>query len=158
MDKSEQRILIKYFSMKGLGSRLIYCELKSVLHDSAYSLSAVERWVSWFKTDVATCEDNPRPGRPPSDLDSSLAAFLLEFPFASVRQMSKHFRASHYIIKEILGCQLGLRKFSRRRFPYRLSDDQKATRARDLRALLAILLRLQDDSFEGISTGDESLF
>jgi hypothetical protein len=43
MDKSEQRILIKYFSMKGLGSRLIHSGLKSVLHDSAYSLSAVER-------------------------------------------------------------------------------------------------------------------
>jgi hypothetical protein len=39
-----------------------------------------------------------------------------------------------------------------------LSDDQKANRVRDSRALLAILQCLQDNSFEGISTGDESWF
>jgi hypothetical protein len=112
MDKSEQRILINYFWMKGLGSRLIDRELKSVLHDSAHCLSAVDRWVSRFKIDIAASNDNPRPGRPLSDFGSSLAAFLLEFPFASARQMSTHFRASYYTIKEILSCQLGLRKFS----------------------------------------------
>jgi hypothetical protein len=69
MDKFEQRIIIKYFSMKGLGSRLIQSELKSVLHHSACSLSAVERWVSRFKTGVATCEHNPRPGQPPPTWD-----------------------------------------------------------------------------------------
>jgi hypothetical protein len=72
--------------------------------------------------------------------------------------MSRHFRTSHSTIKEIFSHQFGLWKFSRRRVPYKLSDDQKATRARDSRALLAILLRLQANSFEGISTGDESLF
>jgi hypothetical protein len=141
------------FSMKGCDSRLIHRELKSILHDSAYSLSTVERCSSRFKTGVVTCEDNPKPGRSPSDLGSSLAAFLLEFPFASACQMSKHFRASYYTIKDILGRQLGLRKFSRRRFPCRVSDDQKITRARDVRALLAIWLRLQDNFFEWISTG-----
>jgi hypothetical protein len=63
-----------------------------------------------------------------SDLGSSLAAFLLEFPFASAHQMSKHFRASHYTIKEILDRQLALSKFARRTVLYQLSDDQKATR------------------------------
>jgi histone-lysine N-methyltransferase SETMAR len=72
--------------------------------------------------------------------------------------MSRHFRDSHYIIKEILGRQLGLMKFSRRWVWYRLSDDQKATRVRDSRVFLAILPRLQDNFFEGISTGDESRF
>jgi hypothetical protein len=94
----------------------------------------------------------------PSDLGSSLATFLLEFSFASARQMSNHFHTSHYTIKDILGYQLGLRKFSRRRVRYRISDNQKATRTRNLRALLAILLRLQDNSFDRISTGDESQF
>jgi hypothetical protein len=91
-------------------------------------------------------------------LGSPLAAFLLEFPFASAGQMAKHFRASHYTIKEMLGRQVGLRKFSRRWVRYRLSDDQKAVLLRDSKALLAILRRLQDNSFEGISTEDESWF
>jgi hypothetical protein len=158
MDKSEQRILIKYFSMKGLGSRLIHNELQSVLRASVYSLSGMEKWVSRFKTGLPIGEDNPRPGRPPSDLGSSLAAFLLKFPFASARQMSKHFHASLTTNKKILSRQLGPRKLSRRRVPHRLSDDQKAARVRDSRALLAILRRVQDNSFEGIPRGDESWF
>jgi hypothetical protein len=72
--------------------------------------------------------------------------------------MSRNFRTSHSTIKEILNVKLGLGKFSRRSVPYPLSDDQKATRARAFRALLAILFHLQDNSFEGISTGDELLF
>jgi hypothetical protein len=57
--------------------------------------------------------------------------------------MSKHFHASFITNKEILSYQLGPRKFSRRLVPHRLSDDQKASRVRDSRALLAILRRLQ---------------
>jgi hypothetical protein len=141
MDKSRQRILIKYFSMKGLDSRLICRETKPVLHDSAYRLSAMERWFNQFKTGVAKCEENPGPGELLSGLGSYLTAFLLEFPFASTHQMSRHLRTSHSTIKEILSHQLGLRKFSRRWVTHRLSDDQKVSRARDSRALLAIFLR-----------------
>jgi hypothetical protein len=130
MDKSEQRILIKYFPMKGLGSRLLHGQMKYIPHDSAHRLSAVERGLTRFKTGVARCNNNPRPRRPSSDFGSSLAAFFLEFPFADVCQMSIHFRISSCTIKEILSRQLGPRKFSRRRVPYRLSDDQKATQGR----------------------------
>jgi histone-lysine N-methyltransferase SETMAR len=94
----------------------------------------------------------------PIRLGSPLAALLLEFPSASAGQMAKHFRASHYAIKEMLGRQVDLRTFSRRWVRYRRSDDQKAVRVRDSKALLAILRRLQDNSFEGISTEDESWF
>jgi hypothetical protein len=118
MGKSEQRIRIKYCSMKGLGSRRRHSELKSLLDDSAYSLSAMEKWVSQFKTGVAICEDDPKPGRPPSDLGSCLAVFLVVFPFASARQMSRHFRASLDTVKETLGRQLRPRKFSRRRVSF----------------------------------------
>jgi hypothetical protein len=46
-------------------------------------------------------------------LGSPLAALRSEFPFVNARQMLKHFRASDYTIKEVLGCQLCLTKFSR---------------------------------------------
>jgi hypothetical protein len=91
-------------------------------------------------------------------LGSSLAAFLLEFPFASAGQMAKHFHSSRTTIKEILSRRLGLRKFPRRWAPHQLSDHQKDVRVRDSKALLAILRRLQDNSFEGISIEDESGF
>jgi transposase len=141
MEKSEQRIVIKYFVMKGLGSRFTYSELTSVLQDSAYSLSAIGRWVSRFKKGFAKCEDDSRRGRPPSDLGSSVTAFLMEFPFASAQRMSRHFPTSHHTIKEILSRELGLSKFSRRWVPHTLSDDQKVNHVQDSRALLAILQR-----------------
>jgi hypothetical protein len=158
MDKSEQRVLIKYFSMKDLNSRTIHNELKSVLLEATYSLSTVERWVSRFKTGAATCEDNQRPCRPPCDFGSSLAAFLLEFAFASACQMSKHLHTSHTTIKDILRRQLGLRRFSRRWVPHQLSEDQKTALVRDSIARLAIVRPLQDNSFERLSPGDESWF
>jgi hypothetical protein len=72
--------------------------------------------------------------------------------------MSKHFHASHTTIKDILSRQLGLMRFSRRWVPHQLSEDPKAARVRDSMVLLAILRRLQDNSFEELSTGDESWF
>jgi histone-lysine N-methyltransferase SETMAR len=91
-------------------------------------------------------------------LGSHLAAFLLEFLFASARQISKHFHASLTTNKEILSRQLGPSKVSRSWVPHRLSEDQKAARVRDSRALLAILDRSQDNSLECIPSRDESWF
>jgi hypothetical protein len=60
----------------------------------------------------------------------------------------KALRISHSTIKEILSRQLGLRQFSQSSVLEQVLDNQKSPRARDSRALLAILLRLQDNSFE----------
>jgi hypothetical protein len=136
---------------------LIHRELKScstILH------SVFQQW----KDELAGSKSVLQHARTIQDLAYplllALASRSLPFgvSFASARQISQHFRASHYIIKEMLGRQLDLKRFSPRRLPSRRSDDQKAARARDLRALLPILPCLQNHSFEGISNGDESLF
>jgi hypothetical protein len=72
----------------------------------------------------------------------------LEFPLASTRQISEHFHISHTIIKDIFSRQVGLRRFSPRWVLHQLSKDQKAARVRDSMAVLTILRRLQDNSFE----------
>jgi hypothetical protein len=42
MEKSEQRSVIKFFFLKGLGAKAIHSELTAVLGSIAYSLSQVK--------------------------------------------------------------------------------------------------------------------
>jgi hypothetical protein len=42
MDRIEQRVMVKYFFLKGHGSKLIPKELVSTLQDNAISLSSVK--------------------------------------------------------------------------------------------------------------------
>jgi hypothetical protein len=72
------------------------------------------------------------------------------------RVMAMHFNVSHFTVKDILSRELGLRKFSRRRVPYQLSDPQKNCCVDTSVELLALLDQYSELQFEGIVTGDES--
>jgi hypothetical protein len=60
-----------------------------------------------------------------SHVTSILHKFLERYPFSSARAIWRHFRSSPPTVKEILGRELGLKKFSRRWVPHVLSEDQK---------------------------------
>jgi hypothetical protein len=60
--------------------------------------------------------------------------------------------------KEIVSRDLCLRKFTRREVPQTLSDPQNVKRVETSIELLHILNELEVDSFDGITTGDESWF
>jgi hypothetical protein len=90
------------------------------------------------------------------DLTEPLRLFLEDYPFASVRIVSCHFSVSAITVKEILARDLGLRKFTRRWVPRILSDPQKVKRVEASTELFHIINALEVDSFDGITTGDES--
>jgi hypothetical protein len=158
MEQHEQRFVIKYFWLKQWGCKAIHHELTSALGGSAYSLSQVKYWTRKFKNGQLDCLDEIRPGRPLSGLGTVLEDFLKQFPFATARIMARHFRLSPTTIKDILDRKLGFHKLSRRWVPHRLTSSQKAERADGARSLLAVLRMKQEDSFRGITTGDESWF
>jgi histone-lysine N-methyltransferase SETMAR len=87
-----------------------------------------------------------------------LQKFLDRYPFSSGKVRSRHFRISPSTVKEILGQELGLKRFSRRWFPHLLCDDQKKLRVDASWALLSLLGMYAEHHFEGIATGDESWF
>jgi hypothetical protein len=99
-----------------------------------------------------------RPGRRLTDLAEPFRLFLRYYSFASARIPSRHFSVWAATAKEILVRNLGLKKFTRRRVPHILSDSQKVTRVEASNELMEILNDLEADSFDGITTSDESRF
>jgi hypothetical protein len=75
MDRIEQRLTVKYFFLKGDGSKLIHKELVSTLQDNAISLSALKNWLRRFKSRDRSFGDEERPGIPLISLDRLFSAF-----------------------------------------------------------------------------------
>jgi hypothetical protein len=141
MEKSEQRFVVKFLFLKGLGSKAIHTELTAVLGSTVYSLPQIKIWHVRFATGDLSCEDYLKPGRSPHVLGKALSDFFEHSPFASAGVIAEHFGQSKHIIKEILERELGLRRFSRKWVPHSLSDLQKADRKQMAINLLAILRR-----------------
>jgi hypothetical protein len=156
IEKSEQRSVIKFPFLKGLSANAISSELSAVLGPTAYSLSQVKKWCVRFTEGDLTCSDQMRTGRPDHRLGTELSQFLQEFPFATARQLGKHFNESKNTIKATFERELWLRKFSRRWVPHSLSESQKVDRIRKARHMLDFLQEQTDKSFNYIMTGDES--
>jgi transposase len=102
MEKSEQRFVIKFIFLKGLGAKAIHRELTAVLASTAYSLSQVKGLRARFATGDLSCRDQFRTGRPPHVLGKALSDFLEEFPFASAAIIAEQFNQSKSTIKGIM--------------------------------------------------------
>jgi hypothetical protein len=120
MEKSRQRGIIDYFSLKGLIARKTQKELTDTLSSDACSQVQISRWLARFGTGDISCLDEGGPGRPVSILGSTPEHFLEKHSFASAPIIAMHFNVSHSTVKDIFSRELGLRKFSRRR--YHISD------------------------------------
>jgi hypothetical protein len=114
--------------------------------------------VAPFQSGDPSCENLSRPDRPLPDLAEPFRLFIPNYPFASARMISRHFSVCTTTAKEILVRDLGLKKFTRRWVPHTLSDPQKVMKTEESNKLLQILNDLEPDSFDGITTGDESRF
>ena len=90
MDNREQRIVIKYFFLKGWGYKKITTELTDTLEDDALSMSTIQRWVNRFKSGDLSCNDLEREGR--RNLDTQCVNVIREFP----RLNNKSDRSSQY--------------------------------------------------------------
>jgi hypothetical protein len=110
MDRIEQRIMMKYFILKGHGSKLIHKKLVNTFQDNAISLSTVKNWLGRFKSGDLSCGDEERPAKPLISLAPALPHFLKKFPFAGAPGMTGHFSADWATIKSSFDRELGLRK------------------------------------------------
>jgi hypothetical protein len=64
MEKSEQRFVIKFLFLKGLGSKAIHSELISGFGPIACSLPQLKKWRIRLANGYLSCQDQIRPGRP----------------------------------------------------------------------------------------------
>jgi hypothetical protein len=72
MDRFEQRIVLKFPFLKGIGSQAAHIELSSVLGEQAYSFLQAKQWIRRFKDDDLSCQDGDLSGRPFSDLSDGI--------------------------------------------------------------------------------------
>jgi hypothetical protein len=96
MEKSEQRSVIKFFFLKGLGAKEIHRELTTVLDSTAYSLSQVKEYHTRFVTGELSCQDEFRPGRPPHVLGKALSISLRNF-LSRVQELLRNISVSQAI-------------------------------------------------------------
>jgi hypothetical protein len=90
MEKSEQRFIIKFFFIKGFGSKVIHRKLTKVLSSTTYSLTQIKEWCTRFETGDLLYEDQSRLGHPPHVLEKALSDFLEQFPFVTLGIIAQH--------------------------------------------------------------------
>jgi hypothetical protein len=76
MEKSQQRVISDYFSLKGCGARKLRKKLTDKLGSDVYSQAQISRWFVHFSPSDISFLDEARPGRPLSILGSPLEHFL----------------------------------------------------------------------------------
>jgi hypothetical protein len=75
MKQEKQRFVVKFFRLKGRGSKN-HQELIATLGDDASGLSQIKTWLPRFKTEDFSCSDLLRAGRPPITLGPQVVVFL----------------------------------------------------------------------------------
>jgi hypothetical protein len=91
MKKTQQRVIIYHFSLKGWDACKIQKELAETLGTDAYSQVQVSHWLTRFNTKDFSCLDELRTGKPLSNLGPLFEHILEMFPFASVCIIAIHF-------------------------------------------------------------------
>jgi hypothetical protein len=155
----EQRVVIRFFTLKGSSPRDIHPELESVYGDEALCLRAVYKWYERFLQGRMELFDNPRCGRPvQNDLGDAFHGVLQEFPFTSCKSLCVYFRIAKATCLRILHDVLHSRKFNLRWVPHSLDDTQKAEQVSLSAELVRVLKENQKTGLGSIITGDESWF
>jgi hypothetical protein len=75
MEKEEQRFVVKFFWLKGRGSKNIHQELMSTLGDDTHGLSQIKIWLQRLRTGDLSCSDLSRAERPPITLEPQVGDF-----------------------------------------------------------------------------------
>jgi hypothetical protein len=124
MDRHEQRCAIKFLLLQGKRHKAVHRERTTVLAKETVSIETVKHWCRRFKDGDFSVAGHERPGRPPSGLSNVIIRYLNDEPFLSARALPKCLATDHQAIKAVLGRDMGLRQFTRRWVPHKLTIDQ----------------------------------
>jgi transposase len=153
----EQRVVIRFLTLKGLRARVIAAELDDVDHTDALALPTVKKWRRRFAQGRIPLCDDPMSGRPlTTDLAAAIASMLKQKVFMSWKVLFRHFRIAKATCLRILNDDPEMRQFNRRWGPDGLDANQKAERVILSHKLLAVLETNGPPGFRNLLTGDES--
>lgn len=153
-----QRDFIIKLAKEGHDEKEIEEQLKIMFGQQAYKHTAIYKWMALTSLGK---EDAPKekPGpKPDEQLILRISQILLEYPFASIREIAEDLKESPSIIYRYLTSELGrVFKFSRW-LPHSLSEPQKFERMVQSSLLLNVLESCKKQSWRNIITGDQSWF
>jgi transposase len=118
----QQRSVIRYYCLRGKTNTQIVTKLEQGYHQEAVHLRAVKKWKARFRAARETVKNDKRPGRPPqNNLGDAVLRFLEKQRHSSSHTITKALHSPRTTLLRVLD-DIGLRFFTPRRIPHRLSD------------------------------------
>jgi hypothetical protein len=141
-------VVIRFFALKELKSRVIHSKLESVSGREAPVILTVKKWRRGFHQVKTDLFDDLRSERPlTNDLVGAISFLFEERLLSSCKVLCDHFRIGTVTCLLIFHKKHGLKTFHLRRMPYALSINQKSERVSGSKRLLATLTEQQATSF-----------
>ncbi|CAF1086736.1 unnamed protein product [Didymodactylos carnosus] len=134
MDNEFDRYYIKIRTRLGIDPTTIHEELTTALGPNAPSYRTVARWAKRFREGREDVNDEPRSGRPVSELTDENIELVRQFinndPHSTYDDSTAETSLSHGTIERIIHECLKMRKVTSRWVPHQLTDEQKQERVR----------------------------
>lgn len=160
MEKSEFRVLIKHYFLRGKTIKQTEDKLKKYYGDSAPSHGMVHKWFTEFRCGRITTNDAERPGRPievtTEDIVNKIHDIVLADRRVKIRELAEAVHISTERVFHILHDILGMKKLSARWVPRLLTVDQKRKRVTTSEACLAMYNRNPSEFLRRYVTVDET--
>lgn len=132
MEKSEFRVLIKHYFLRGKTIAQTETSLKKYYSDLAPSHGMIHKWFTEFRCGRTSTETIPSPGRPievtTPEMIEKIHDLILDDPKLKVREIVKMVNISHDRVCHILHEKLEARNLCARWVPRLLTIDQKRIR------------------------------
>ena len=132
MEKSEFRVVIKHYFLKGKTPKETKEKLDKHYGESAPSDYMVKYWIAEFKRGRTSTSDEHRPGRPievtTPEMIEKIHDMILDDPKLKLRELAEAVHISYGSVYNIMHEKLEARKLCSRWVPRSLTIDQKLER------------------------------
>ncbi|XP_055307456.1 histone-lysine N-methyltransferase SETMAR-like [Sitodiplosis mosellana] len=160
MEKSEFRMLIKHYFLRGKTITETKTKLDKYYPDSFPSIGTIHKWFTEFKCGRTSTETIPSPGRPievtTPEMIGKIHDLVLDEPKIKVREIVKAVNVSYERVVNILHNHLNMNKLCARWVPRSLSIHEKRIRVTTSKRNLALFNRNPNEFLRRIITTDET--
>jgi transposase len=141
MNNEYNRYYIKMRTILGINPKTIHEEFVTALGPKAPSYPTIAEWAKRFREGREDVNDDPRSGRPVSELTDENIELVREIinndPHSTYDDIIAETSLSHYTIARIIRDCLKMKKITSRWIPHQLTDEKKQERVKLCRENLA---------------------